>query len=177
MRTMKILLALVAFIVIANVLRLANSYLLWWNENTVEVTTDSTLTSDSAKIEFGISVNTISRTNDLALFENRDRYTVLFDGEEEHNVANDYGENDFLVTYADRYYLSFRQFKTNWRNQHDYVFHFFRRNDSLYVHVAIAGKNAMDFERPMLKIAEAGNYRCNVPVDSAGYIYNMIELK
>jgi hypothetical protein len=34
----------------------------------------------------------------------------------------------------------------------------------------------MKFERSMLDISMADKYRCNMPIDSAGVIYNMIEL-
>lgn len=168
---------LVLLVIAATLVWFGNNYTqLLWNANTVSVSTDNSLTPEKVKIEFGISVNTINRENDLDLFKNRDKYTIVFDGEEEDCVANEYGENDFLVTYDDKYYLSFRQFKTNWRSSHDYGFYLFMRNDSVFVRTEITGKNGMAFERVMLKIEDAAKYRCNVPVDSAGYIYNMIEL-
>ena len=34
----------------------------------------------------------------------------------------------------------------------------------------------MDFERTLIDKRLAAKYRCNVPVDSAGVMYNMIEL-
>lgn len=91
-------------------------------------------------------------------------------------MTNGYGENDFLVTYDDTYYLSFRQFKSNRRHQHDYNFHFFEEGDKIILQVSIEGQDAMTFERSMLEISPADQYRCNVPIDSAGVIYNMVEL-
>jgi hypothetical protein len=151
-------------------------FLLLWNSNSINVTADSPLTTDKVKIEFGISVNTISRSTDTDLFKRRDKYTVLYDGESKDKMINDYGENDFLITYDNQYYFSFRQFKFNRRHQHDYNFHFYQKDSKIFIRANIKGQDAMKFERPMLEISNADKFRCNVPVDSAGVIYNMIEL-
>jgi hypothetical protein len=151
-------------------------FLLLWNSNSIKVTTDNSLTPKKVKIEFGISVNTISRSTDTDLFNRREKYTVLFDGESKDEMINDYGENDFLITYDNKYYFSFRQFKFNRRHQHDYNFNFFQKDNKVFIQADIKGQDAMKFERPMLDISSADKYRCNVPVDSAGVIYNMIEL-
>ena len=151
-------------------------FLLLWNSNSIKVTTDTPLTQDKVKIEFGISVNTINRATDTDLFQKREKYTVLYDGEVKENMFNDYGENDFLITYDNKYYFSFRQFKFNRRHQHDYNFHFYKKDNKIFICADLKGQDAMKFERPMLDISLADKHRCNVPVDSAGVIYNMIEL-
>lgn len=151
-------------------------FLLLWNSNSIKVTTDKSLTPDKVKTEFGISVNAISRSTDTDLFKRREKYTVLFDCETKNQMINDYGENDFLMTYDNKYYFSFRQFKFNRRHQHDYNFHFYRKDNKIFIRADIKGQDAMEFERPMLDISLADKYRCNVPVDSAEVIYNMIEL-
>lgn len=147
-----------------------------WNNNSISVTADKPLTPDKVKIEFGISVNTISRSTDEDLFSRREKYSVLFDGKTQDNMINEYGENDFLITYDNKYYFSFRQFKFNRNHQHDYNFHFSKKGNKIFIRADIKGQDAMKFERPMLDISLAGKYRCNVPIDSAGVIYNMIEL-
>lgn len=151
-------------------------FLLLWDSNSINVTADSPLTADKVKIEFGISVNTINRSTDSDLFDSREKYIVLYEGKTKDNMINDYGENDFLITYDNKYYFSFRQFKFNRRHQHDYNFHFFQADNKIFIRADIKGQDAMKFERPMLDISLANKYRCNVPVDSAGVIYNMIEL-
>ncbi len=156
--------------------KINNDYFAIWNNNSINVTAENPLTSDKVKIEFGISVNTINRLTDEDLFSRREKYTVLFDGITKENMINDYGENDFLITYDNKYYFSFRQFKLNRNHQHDYNFYFFQKNNKIFVRTDINGKDGMKFERPMLDIKSAKKYRCNVPVDSAGVIYNMIEL-
>jgi len=156
--------------------RINKDYYAIWDINSINVITDNKLTSDKVKIEFGISVNTINRSTDEDLFTRRENYTVLFDGKTKNNMINDYGENDFLITYDNKFYFSFRQFKLNRSHQHDYNFHFFQRDNKVFIRAEIKGKDAMEFERPMLEISLADKYRCNVPVESAGEIYNMIEL-
>ncbi len=155
--------------------KLNKDFLLLWNSNSINVTAESPLNTDKVKIEFGISVNTISRPTDSDLFEHRGKYTVLYDGKVKDKMINDYGENDFLITYDNKYYFSFRQFKFNRRHQHNYYFHFYQKDDKIFIRLNIKGQDAMKFERQMLDISLAEKYRCNVPVDSAGVIYNMIE--
>lgn len=156
--------------------KLNKDFLLLWSSNTINVTADQPLTPNKVKIEFGVSVNSINRPTDADLFEHREKYNVLFDGRQKDNMVNEYGENDFLITYDNKYYLSFRQFKFNRRHQHDYNFHFSQQDNKVFMTVDIQGEDAMKFERPLLDISLADKYRCNVPVDSAGVVYNMIEL-
>lgn len=147
-----------------------------WDSNTINVTAEQPLTPDKVKIEFGISVNTINRDTDTDLFADKSKYTVLFAEQKTNSLINDYGENDFLITYDNKFYFSFRQFKLNRRHQHDYNFHFFQRGNKIYIRADINGQDAMEFERHMIDISLADKYKCNVPIDSAGIIYNMIEL-
>lgn len=148
-----------------------------WNTNKVNVETESPLTSEKVKIEFGISVNTISRANDTELFSNREKYTTIYDGKKLNEIINEYGENDFLITYDNEFYYSFRQFKLNRRHQHSYNFRFLKQANDIVLKVEISGKDGMTFKRKMLKIKEAEKHICNTPIDSIGTIYNMIELQ
>ena len=126
--------------------------LLLWNSNSVNVTTESPLIVDKVKIEFGIIINKINRSTDNDLFKGQEKYTILFDGKLKDKMINDYGENDFLITYDNKYYFSFRQFKYNRRHQHDYNFHFYQKDGKIFVQGDIKGQDAMKFERPMLEI-------------------------
>ena len=159
------------------ILKLNNDFLLLWNSNVVSVKTESPLNNEKVKIEFGISVNTINRSNDTELFSDREKYSVIFDGKNKNGIFNEYGENDFLITYDNEYYYSFRQFKFNRRNQHEYNFEFNKQSNDILIKVNISGKDGMAFERKMLKIKDAENYVCNTPIDSVGTVYNMIDLK
>lgn len=152
------------------------------NGNTVTVTTDKNFSNEKVKIEFGVSVNTINRQNDLDLFSNRLKYTTVYNGGSNSKIKTDFGENDFLITYDDKYYLSFRQFiesdfSGGYPADNYYSFHFFLKDKQLNVKVDITGDSPMTFERPMNFISDAELLRCNSPIDSTKTIYNMIELE
>lgn len=125
------------------------NFLLFWNANNIYVSTRNNIDKDKVKIEFGVSVNTINRETDAELFADRDKYSVLFEGNLKNKMVNGYGENDFLITYDERCYLSFRQFKTNRRHQHDYYFNFFNNNGDIFVTVEIKGENPLKFTRSL----------------------------
>lgn len=156
--------------------KLNKDFLLLWDSNNVNVTTESPLTIDKVKIEYGISVNTFNRLTDSDLFKKREKYIILFEGESKGNMINDYGENDFLITYDNEYYFSFRQFKLSSRHQHDYNFHFYQKDGKIFLQVDIKGRDAVKFKEPMINIRLADKYSCNVPIDSTDVIDNMIEL-
>ncbi len=158
-------------------LKLNKDFLLLWNANNIRVGTEKPLDKKQVKIEYGLSVNTINRETDEDLFKDREKYDVLFNGKPQEKLINEYGENDFLITYGNKYYLSFRQFKLNRRHQHDYHFKFYEKQDTIFVKVNIRGKDWMKFERPMLEISQANKYCCNTPIDSTKVLYNGIELK
>ena len=158
------------------VLKLNSEFALFWDSNNISVKSESPLTNEKVKIEFGISVNTISRINDTELFSDRNKYSVIFDGKKKNGIFNEYGENDFLITYDNEFYYSFRQFKFNRRNQHNYNFKLIKQDNDILLKVNISGKNGMTFERKMLRIKDAENYICNTPIDSVGKVYNMIDL-
>ncbi|WP_105461514.1 hypothetical protein [Escherichia coli] len=125
------------------------NFLLLWDANNMYVSTRNNIDKDKVKIEFGINVNTINRETDAELLADRDKYAVLFDGSLKNKMINEYGENDFLITYDNRCYLSFRQFKTNRRHQHDYYFDFFNKNGNVFVTVEIKGENPLKFTRSL----------------------------
>jgi len=147
------------------------------NLNFVFVNVDKPLSQGKVKIEYGISVNTINRKTDLALFENREKYTLVYDGKRNKRIKNSYGENDFLITYGNKHYFSFSQFKTDRKNQHKYFFYFEQLNENIFLNVEIRGNNSMKFKRKMLKISEAENYVCNTRLEKASGKFNMIEFK
>ncbi|QJU26473.1 hypothetical protein [Escherichia coli] len=150
MRYKKVMLLLLTVILCLTGLYSCNkNFLLLWDANNIYVSTKNNIDKDKVKIEFGISVNTINRETDAELFADRDKYTVLFDGSLKSKMINEYGENDFLITYDDRCYLSFRQFKTNRRHQHDYYFYFFNKDGNVFVTVEIKGENPLKFTRSL----------------------------
>lgn len=155
-----------------------NNYYPIWNGNNIRVWTGKSYNPDKVKIEFGVSATSINRKNDQELFEHRDAYKVVYEnGEEQAAIINDYGENDFLLTYDNKYYLTFRHFKLNWKAQHNYSFGIYWDKRELYASVKIAGDYAMQFKHRMIPIDSASFYYCNVLCKDAGVIYDGVELK
>ncbi|MFN6083902.1 MAG: hypothetical protein ACK476_03110 [Fluviicola sp.] len=151
-------------------------YYVIWNANTTEVKTDKKLDPSKVKIFFGISANTINRINDELVFSDMDKYLTIYNGREENKIFNEYGENDFLITYDDRFYLTFRHFKLHHRAQHNYLFNFIKMDNSVILEVKIEGQDKMKFRHKMIPITDAKSFRTNVPVDEAGTVYNGVEL-
>ena len=114
------------------------------------VTADTPLTTDNIKIKFGD--NLISCIEQLSLSGCRDRYTVVYDNGLRDKIPNKYGENDYLLTYADEYHLLFRHFKTYRRSQHNYKFHFYQENNEIYVKVIMDGQEGFKFENPLIRM-------------------------
>ena len=152
----------------------ANTHLKMIDMSSLRVTVGLSLSLDSVQVSKGFY--SINRTNDLELFNN-DYDRLIFHGHQVGGLDTDYGENDFLITYGDRYYFQFRHFITNSNDQHDYKLVIDRRGDSLYLSVDIDGPEAMRFTRPMDRISDAVQQRCNGPIDSTKFIYNMVELE
>jgi hypothetical protein len=152
------------------------------NGNIISVTTDKNFSTAKVKIEFGLSVNSINRENDLDLFSNKLKYTTVYSSGSSSKINTEFGENDFLITYDNKYYLSFRQFiesdfSGGYPADNYYSFYFFLKDKQLNVKVDIKGDSPMAFERPMNLISNAKFLCCNSPIDSTKTIYNMIELE
>ncbi|XOV69287.1 MAG: hypothetical protein ACFHU9_08885 [Fluviicola sp.] len=171
---------ILAFIgaILVGLIYVNNNYYPIWNSNTIQVSTGKSYTVEKVKIEFGIGAGSINRKNDQALFKKNNGYKIVYEnGRVQSNIDNEYGENDFLLTYNDNYYLTFRHFKFNRKAQHDYSFTFLWNEGGLCARVKIDGDYPMKFERRMIPIDSASFYRCNVLVEDAGTIFNGIELK
>lgn len=149
-----------------------------WRGCSIDVVADEGLSAEKFKVEYGLSATTISRYSDADLFDTyRLNYNVIFDGNYANSFDTDYGENDFLLTYDDTYYLSFRHFISNTHSKHGYNFHLKKLGNNIVVSVAVDGRNNMQFEQPMLEIKKAGQYICNTQKDSVGTVYNMVDMK
>lgn len=149
-----------------------------WNMNKLNVSTLDNINLDKVKIYYGTSVNSINRENDMSLFSDMSKYTILFkDGKEHTELPNEYGENDFLITYDNKYYFSFRHFKFNRNHQHSYKFKIEETSNPPQLYVKIKGEDAIEFNRTMLSISDASKHVCNTPIDTIKVIYNMVDLQ
>jgi hypothetical protein len=128
----------------------------------VSVYTGKSYNPDKVKIQFGESACIIIKENDSDLFKSNSRfYTVYENGNPQRPIENMYGENDFLLTYDNSYYLSFRHIKTNCNPQHDYRFGFYWKEDGLTAKIKIEGAFPLEFEHRMIPIDSASYYDHN----------------
>jgi hypothetical protein len=152
-----------------------NKYFKLVDLSTISVSTDDKFSKSKIKIKRGFY--SINRANDQELFSSKNGDRTVYDGMQSGFLKTDYGENDFLITYDDKYYFQFRHFIFNSNNQHSYDFNLFRHQDTIYIKANIKGKDKMQFTRPMNLITDSKLLRCNVPIDSSKVIHNMTELK
>ena len=138
----------------------------------VNVTVEDGLEITKVKVSRGFF--SINRATDKVLFNTE--HEVIFENGTPYSFTTRYGENDFLVTYADEYYYQFRHFKTNQNSKDRYDFTLSGTNKNPKLKVSINKGQTMDFERNMNLIKDASKFKCNTLVDSAGTIYNMKEL-
>lgn len=137
------------------------TFLLLWNANTIKVTTKPPLQTEKVTVKFGCPGITINRKTDKDLFTNSNFATTFFNGKKAEDLPNEYGENDFLITYADSLYVAFRHYKLNRRDQHDYEFDFNLQNDTVYLKTNIKGAYKLKFKAVMLPIKNADAFYAN----------------
>lgn len=120
-----------------------------WNINRIDVRIDEPLSKAKVKIEFGNSISTDHIEETIERFGNRSLATLVFEGSPKSMIGNYYGENDFLITYDEAFYLSFRHYKFNWRHQHRYHFKLEKIDDQIILSVDIVGKDDLRFKEAM----------------------------
>ncbi len=171
MKLLKIILIIIALGLGAGFLYLR--YIGIINGNKYEVNVKKPLDKADFKIYQGFF--TINRDNDFELFENNSK-TLFYDGRKRRKIITDHGENDFLITYKDSLYYQFRYFKTNCRMIDRLNFSFYQQNDTMFIDMKINGTNRMEFIKSFNEIRKSSELRTNITVDSAGTIYNGLEL-
>ena len=170
----KLITILVIIICGVGIVHVNNNYYAIWNSNKIHVWTGKSYDPHLVKIQFGISAFTMTEENDLQLFDKNNRFQTIFEsGENKAKINNEYGENDFLLTYDNKYYLTFRHFKVNCNPQHTYLFSFYWNNDGLYASVKIKGEFPMELKHRMIPIESAADYHYSVLKDSLSETYHI----
>lgn len=123
---------------------------LGYNTNQLKVTVDQSLDVNQLSIFKGFY--SINRTSDRVLFKRKS--TLIFKGKNLKPLANDYGENDFLLVYADSCYFQFRHFKTNNKQRDTYRFKIFLKDNKIFLNTQIDGTDPMEFESSFKLIRE-----------------------
>ena len=126
--------------------------------NIVVVKADAAIDLAKIKIEHYKRDTSIRNYTDAFYLKNRDNNSTVYEKGTISQVPNNYGENDFLVTYKDSLYVHFRQFKTNRQNQHTYHFSFTKEKSSYFVAIDITGKNNLATKLKLIPIHQAFNF-------------------
>ena len=129
---------------------------------------------DVEKVRIYQGYYTINRENDAEIFNDKSA-KIVFDGKSNGKAKTEYGENDFLLIYDNKYYFQFRQFCTNDNDFYKYNLKLSKKENKLYLKAEIS--SGMKFEKPLNLISEAGKLRCNGKIDDEKGLYNGIELK
>ena len=72
-----------------------------------------------------------------------DNPTLIYKEGVYYNIPNEYGENDWSITYKEQQQCLFRHFKTNRRYTHKYKFIIYEKQGTLYCDIDIRGNNSM----------------------------------
>lgn len=96
------------------------------SENKLELDFSNPLKKEDFKIEIQILGSDVNRK-------------VVYDGDRTYDIPNEYGENDWHFNYKDSLYGYFRHFKSNRNDKHNYKFHFFKRENNVFVEIKING--------------------------------------
>ena len=76
-------------------------------------------------------------------FDEQDIETLIFNGETKKTIPEEYGENDWQVSYQNKVFAEFRHFKTNFWHDHHYKFVFRKSDGYIECWVTIDGPDSM----------------------------------
>lgn len=110
-----------------------------FNSNTITVQVEKPLSIELLTIKKGF----IAR--DKKTIHAKKRITIMKKGKLNSTIKTDYGENDFLITYADSVQLAFRHFKTNNRMNDVYDFRIFKKKNKLFLVAKNDGIDPLNF--------------------------------
>ncbi|MDP8033590.1 hypothetical protein QJU43_04625 [Pasteurella atlantica] len=142
------------------------------------IKTKGGLQIEKVAIKYGfVSIN---RENDSELFSTKMK--TIFNRKEKQIFSTNFGENDFLIVYDNKYYYSFRHFiPSDFVNDdptgHNYNFLLYKRDGKIFCDIEIKGEMPMKFTHVMSDVKTAKNRRCNTPKEKAGVMFNMIEME
>ncbi|MBC8753218.1 hypothetical protein H2O64_00960 [Kordia sp. YSTF-M3] len=120
-----------------------------WKLNSITIRVEAPLLKEKITVEYAMSTKFYK--DDIDFLKNTD-YVLVFDGIDTKAIPHNYGENDFIISYENQYYVPFRHFKTKRQHQHDYIFYLYEKEDGLYVRIMIDGPDEMNFEAKMIAI-------------------------
>ncbi len=102
------------------------------------------LNKNSLELEMhdGLELDKLQLSISITATEYKDE--IIFDGKSKHTIPKEYGENDWYISYDNKYSTSFRHFKTNNWHDHNYSFNIRRQGDGIVCNVKIEGPDRME---------------------------------
>jgi hypothetical protein len=149
---------LLGLLIILSGLFIAYKWTTKQSENEIIVTVDNNLNIDKVKIEFGFYNS--NSGNDFNLTENG-LGTIVFQ-KTSRPFETICGENDFYLTYDNKYYTVLRHFIPNdffdgIPKPHKYHFDLKMDNEDIYLKLKIIGPDGVEIENKLLKIENSKN--------------------
>jgi hypothetical protein len=117
------------------------------NDNSLSVHVDSNLNLSKVKIYQGFFP-----FDTLKIDKVKDLQKLIFNGKQLEKIQSDYGENDFIIVYENRYYCKVRHNKTNNRQSDTYSFKLCKMKDHLKLVIDIAGTDNQKSVKRLLPI-------------------------
>jgi hypothetical protein len=118
-----------------------------FNDNSLSVRVDSNLNLSKVKIYKGFFP-----FDTLKVDKVKELHQLIFNGKQLEKIQSDYGENDFIILYNDRYYCKVRHNKTNNRQADTYSFKLFKNKDDLKLVLDITGTDRQKSVKSLLRI-------------------------
>lgn len=128
-------------------------------KNEILVSVDNSLSVENVKIEYGLhSINSKSDENILTKGFGK----VVYAENKQISFETVCGENDFLVTYENKYYAIVRHFIPNdfydgIPKPHKYIFDLKKRANKIHMILNIEGQDGEKIEKELVNVFEAKN--------------------
>lgn len=132
---------------------------LLFKTDVISVKTTNDLHTDKVQIKF--ADNAVNTTN----------YNVVFDGDKKVNLSQGMNENDFIITYNDSLYHTFKHQKNDKKVKHFYYFKLYKKNNQVLLAITIDSNIKERYTCVMSSIKKGSVF------NRKRYAENMIALK
>jgi hypothetical protein len=104
---------------------------------------------NSLELKFSEPLNKLDFEIEMKALGSNTPKTLIYDGNKQYNIPNEYGENEWYFNYKDSAYAYFRHIKTNRNDGHNYNYNFIKKDGKIQVEISIGGvseiKKVVDF--------------------------------
>jgi len=94
---------------------------------------------NSLELKFSEPLNKLDFKIEMEALGSNTPKALIYYGNKEYKIPNEYGENEWYFNYKDSIYAYFRHIKTNRNDSHTYNYNFIKRNGKIQVEINIDG--------------------------------------